>query len=186
MRAAKDAILKQADIGPGYKLTQYQPTAQSEQDDAALNHCIGRPPSPVHQTAKLFSKQFSRGDSLIILASITFVDTEQTAQEDVTALRGPRAESCIKQSFLDQSKRAGEQASVDVTNLSPSPTGSAPAANYRIKIFARINGGTIPEFLDIVQAIKGRAEVSVSFQNVNQPVPASIERRAMSAMLGRL
>jgi hypothetical protein len=186
MRAARTAILKLADIGNGYKETQYQPTAQSNRDDAALNSCIGRPPSPVHQTAKVFSKQFSRGDTLTILASITFVDTLETARADIDALRGPRAEKCIKQSFLEQYKRTGGQASVSINPLAPSPTGNEPSASYRIKVLAQTANGTIPEFLDLVQAIRDRAEVSATFQDVNRPVSASIEQRAMSAMLGRL
>jgi hypothetical protein len=186
MRLARVAILKLADIGSGYKQTPYQPTAQSAQDDAALNECIGRPPSPIHQTAKVFSMQFSQGDTLAILASITFVDTARTANADIEALRGARAEKCIKQSFLEQYRRTGGQATVSVHPLAPSPTGNEPSASYRIKILAQTANGTIPEFLDLVQVIKDRAEVSATFQDVNQPVPASIEHRAMSAMLGRL
>jgi len=186
MRAARAAILKLADVGSTYKETPYQPTAQSAQDDAALNSCIGRPPSPVHQTAKVFSMQFSRGDTLTILASITFVDTLETANADIVALRGLRAEKCIKLSLLEQYRRTGGQAAVSINPLVPSPAGNEPSANYRIKVLAQTANGTIPEFLDLVQVIKDRAEVSATFQDVNQPVSASIERRAMSAMLGRL
>jgi hypothetical protein len=186
MQLARAAILKLADIGSGYKETTYQPTAQSAQDDAALNGCIGRPPSPVHQTAKVFSMQFSQGDTLAILASITFVDTLETANAEIEALRGKRAEKCIKQSFLEQYRRTGGQATVSVNPLVPSPTGNEASASYRIKILAQTANGTVPEFLDLVQAIKDRAEVSATFQDVNQPVSASIEQRAMSAMLGRL
>jgi hypothetical protein len=140
----------------------------------------------VHQTAKVFSEQFSRGDTQAILASITFVDTGRIAQEDLTALRGPRAERCIRESFLAQYLRTTGRASVDVSVLSPSPTGGTQSANYRIKVLAKISGGTLPVFVDLVQVIKGRAEVSATFQDVNQPVPSSIEHHAMSAMLGRL
>jgi hypothetical protein len=186
MELARAAILKPADIGSGYKETPYQPTAKSAQDDAALNGCIGRPPSPVHQTAKVFSMQFSQGDTLAILASITFVDTLETASADIEALRGKRAEKCIKQSFLEQYRRTGGQATASVIPLVPSPTGNEASASYRIKILAQTANGTVPEFLDLVQATKDRAEVSATFQDVNQPVSASIEQRAMSAMLGRL
>jgi hypothetical protein len=186
MRAATVAILKLADVGIRYKQTPYRDTAQAEHDDAELNACIGRPPSDLHQTAKVFSKQFSRGDTQTILASITFVDTQRTAQEDLAALRGRRAEQCISRSFLAQYERTVGHATVSIASLDPSPTANVPSANYRLKVLAQISGGTIPVFVDIAQAIKGRAEVSASFMDVNQPVSFLIEQHAMSAMLGRL
>jgi hypothetical protein len=186
MRAATVAILKLADVGIKYKQIPYRDTAQAEHDDAALNACIGRPPSALHQTAKVFSKQFSQGDAQTILASITFVDTQRTAQEDLAALRGQRAKQCIRRSLLAQYERTGGHATVSIASLDPSPTANAPSANYRLKVLAQISGGTIPVFVDIVQAIKGRAEVSASFMDVNQPVSFLIEQHAMSAMLGRL
>jgi hypothetical protein len=186
MRAAKAAILRLADVGPGFKQTPYQPTAQARSDDAALNRCIGRPPSVVHQTAEVFSMQFSRGDSQIILASITFVDSPQTAQQDVAALRGARARACVKNSLLVQYRRTDKQATASIGPLRPSPTGTAPSANYRIKVLAQISDGTLPVLVDLAQATKGRAEVSAEFMDVNQPVPASLELRAMTVMLDRL
>jgi len=46
---------------------------------------------------EVFSMQFSQGDTLAILASITFVDTQETANADIEALRGrePRSASSV-------------------------------------------------------------------------------------------
>ena len=185
-RAAERAILKLADVGPGFVQTQYQPTVQSERDEAALNRCIGRPSATAHQTAVVYSMQFSKGDSEKIFASITFVDTNTTAQEDVAALQGERGQACAKQSFLQQVVEAGDTATATIEPLIPSPTGGAVSANYRI--LAQVSAGpdTLPFIIDIVQVIKGRAEISASFQDVNQSVAASFERRVMTAMLERL
>jgi hypothetical protein len=46
------------------------PSAQSSQDDDALNQCLERPPTRQRETAKRFSDQFSSGDKRTILASI--------------------------------------------------------------------------------------------------------------------
>jgi hypothetical protein len=130
--------------------------------------------------------QFSKGDSEKIFASITFVDTNTTAQEDVAALQGERGQACAKQSFLQQVVEAGDTATATIEPLIPSPTGGAVSANYRI--LAQVSAGpdTLPFIIDIVQVIKGRAEISASFQDVNQSVAASFERRVMTAMLERL
>ena len=130
--------------------------------------------------------QFSKGDSEKILASITFVDTNATGQEDVAALQGARGQACTKQSFLQQVAEVGDTATAAIGPLIPSPTGNAASANYRI--LAQVSAGpdTLPFLIDIVQVVKGRAEISASFQEVNQSVPASFERRVMTAMLERL
>lgn len=185
-RAAEYAILKLVDVGSGFVQTPYQPTAQSERDEAALNRCIGRPSATDHQTAVVYSMQFSKGDSEKILASITFVDTDTTAQEDAAALQGARGQACTKQSFLEQIAEAGDTATATITPLIPSPTGDAVSANYRILAQVSAGSDTLPFIVDIVQAVKGRAEISAYFQDVNQSVPASLERRAMTAMLERL
>jgi hypothetical protein len=130
--------------------------------------------------------QFSKGDDEIISASITFVDTVLDAKEDTVALQGPRGERCAIQSFLTQLREQGDASVATIGPLTPSPTGSALSANYRIRTQVQAGTETLPFFVDQVQVMKGRAEVSASFQEVNQPVPASLERRVMAAMLGRL
>jgi hypothetical protein len=184
--SAEHAILKLADLGSGFVQTPYQPTAQSERDEAALNRCIGRPSATDHQTALVYSMQFARGDSEKILASITFVDTNATAQEDVAALQGARGRVCTKQSFLQQVAEVGDTATATIKPLAPSPTGDAASANYRILAQVTAGPDTLPFTIDIVQVIKGRAEISASFQDVNQSVPLSLERRVMTAMLEKL
>jgi hypothetical protein len=186
LRAAQRAILTAKDLDQPFKETTYQPVPTADDDDAKLSRCIGRPPSRVHQTAKVFSPQFSRGDAEMILASITFVDTEATAADDVSALQGPTASRCIRQSFLEQFQRNNRVGSAEVSGLSPDLTENAPSANYRLRVVAQTSTGDLPVFVDLLQATKGRAEVSAEFLDVNQPVSASVEQRAMSAMLDRL
>jgi hypothetical protein len=185
-RAAEHAILKLTDVGSGFVQTPYQPTAQSERDEAALNRCIGRPSATDRQTAVVYSMQFSKGDSEKILASITFVDTDTSAQEDTAALQGARGQACTKQSFLQQIAEAGDTATATIEPLTPSPTGDATSANYRILAQVMAGPETLPFIMDIVQVIKGRAEVSASFQDVNGSVPASLERHVMTVMLEKL
>lgn len=186
IRAAKHAILKLTDLGSGFTETPYQPTAQSDRDEAILNTCIGRPFTTAHQTALVYSMQFSKGDSEKIFASITFVDTDMTAQEDTAALRDSRGEKCTKQSFVKQLAEVGDTATATISPLTPSPTDGGISANYRIRTQVPAGQDVLPFFVDLAQAAKGRAEISATFQDVNQPVPALLERRVMAAMLGRL
>jgi hypothetical protein len=186
MHAAEHAILRLSDLDAGFTQTPYHSTAQSERDEAAMNKCIGRPTATSHQTTVVYSMQFSKGDSEKILASITFVDSEKTGQEDVAALQGTLGQKCTKQSLLEQIKAAGGSATATISPLPLSPTKNMAAANYRIKALVSTGQETIPFYVDIIQVIKGRAEVSASFQDVNQPVSASLEQRAMAAMLERL
>jgi hypothetical protein len=186
MRAAEHAILKLTDLGSGFIQTPYQPTAQSGRDQETFNSCIGRPSTTSHQTAVVYSMQFAKGDSEKIYASITFVDTDSTAQEDIAALQDSRGKTCTKQSFIQQLAEVGDTAAVTTDPLTPSPTGGVPSANYRIRTQVPVGQDVLPFFVDLAQVTKGRAEVSATFQDVNQPVPASLERRVMAAMLGRL
>jgi hypothetical protein len=186
LHAAQFAILRLADMGAGYQQTPYQSTAQTRADNAALSRCVGLPAPSVHQTAQVFSDQLSQGN-LEILASIAFVATSKTARADLAAFRGARAAGCITQAFLTQYRRTGGKATASAGPLRPSPAGSAPAAGYRLKVLAQTTGGSsVPVFLDVVRVIKGRAEVLATFQDENQPVPAAVERHAISVMLGRL
>ena len=182
----KHANVKVARFGVWLYQAPYQPTAQSDRDEAILNTCIGWPATTAHQTALVYSMQFSKGDSEKIFASITFVYTDMTAQEDTAALRDSRGEKCTKQSFVKQMAEVGDTATATISPLTPSPTDGGISANYRIRTQVPAGQDVIPFFVDLAQATKGRAEVSATFQDVNQPVPASLERRVMAAMFGRL
>jgi hypothetical protein len=185
-RAAEFAILRLADMGPGYRQTRFQPTAQVRQGSVTLSRCIGRPPGSLHQTAQAFSEQLSRG-SLEILASIIFVSTRQAAQGDLAAFQGPKAPGCLRQSYLTQYERTGGKATASIGPLRPPPASRATSADYRLRVLAQTTTGSkVPVFIDVVRVVRGRAEVTVTFQDVNQAVPEAVERRAISAMLGRL
>jgi hypothetical protein len=185
-RAAEFAILRLADMGPGYRQMRFQPTAQIRQGSVALSRCIGRPPGSVHQTAQAFSEQLSRG-SLEILSSIIFVSTRRAAQGDLAAFQGPKAPGCLRQSYLTQYERTGGKATASIGPLRPRPASPAASADYRLRVLAQTTTGSkVPVFIDVVRVVRGRAEVTATFQDVNQAVPEAVERRAISAMLGRL
>ena len=153
IRAAKHAILKLTDLGSGFIETPYQPTAQSDRDEAILNTCIGRPFTTAHQTALVYSMQFSKGDSEKIFASITFVDTDMTAQEDTAALRDSRGEKCTKQSFVKQMAEVGDTATATISTLwaihlsgpdENRPLDAVVVAAWRTKILRLVRSAEYP------------------------------------------
>src|SRR5262249_6737497 len=148
---------------------------------------LGRPPTATHQTARAFSPTFTR-DTDMIIGSVTFVQSNETAQADIAALRdASRAVPCLHDSLTAQLSRAGSPAQVEVSQISPPPGGpDIDAAAYRLRMLAGADDPRTLYVVDMASAGKGRAEVSVSFHYVNQLIPADIEQRAVRAVLDRL
>lgn len=177
---AEQALPMVDDVGPGYRATPFTPSSSSREEDATLNVCLGRPPTVQHETARAFSSNFTIGDARAILVGITFVDAADTARADLGALADlVRAGSCLKESLLRQLRSTG--ATVEVIPIDPPPGGDGVVA-YRLRVVA----GPPPVVFDLVSAVRGRAEVSVSFQDVNQPVPADLQDRLVRLVLDRL
>jgi hypothetical protein len=177
-RMAEQAVLSAADVDRGYQGSMFVPSDDAREEDARLNACLGRPPTVQHETARAFSPNFSMGDQRQILVGVTFVDTTETARADLTALAGGQAEGCLRESLLRQLGTNG--ATAEVTSLVPPPGGAGVVA-YRLRVVAGP-----PVLLDIVSAVRDRAEVSVSFQDVNRPFPAAEEDRLVGLVLARL
>jgi hypothetical protein len=178
-RAAEQAVLTPQDVGSDYRTSPFVASASSRQEDAALSQCLGRPPTAEHETARAFSPVFSKGDAQQILVGVTFVDSVATAHDDLAALAYPaRAPECLRASLLRQ---LGRDATVEVTPVVPSPGGEG-GVTWRMRVVA----GPPPAVVDVVSVARGRAEVSLSFQDVNQPVPGEVQDRLMGAVLGRL
>jgi hypothetical protein len=186
-QVAQAAILNQQDVGPDYQATPFTPDTQDSAYDAALNACLGRPPAATRETARAFSPTFTK-DSDMIIGSIAFVDSNETAQADITALRDtPRTLPCIHDSLTAQLSRSGSSAQVEVSPISSPPGGSdVDAAAYRLRILAEASDPRTLYVIDMASALKGRAEISVSFRYASNLAPADIEDRAVRAMLDRL
>jgi hypothetical protein len=174
-------------MGPDYRATPFTPDPNKAADDAALNACLGRPPAPTHERARAFSPKFTI-DYQEIQADITVVDSNETSRADIAPLRDtPRAVLCIKDLLIRQLSREGASAQVDVSRVSPPPGGpDVDVVAYRLKLLASVGDQSTPYVVDMVSAVKGRAKISVDFQNYNQPVPVDIQDRAVRAMLDRL
>lgn len=186
-QVAQAAILNQQDMGPDYRATPFTPDSDDAADDAALSTCLGRPPTATHERARAFSPEFTV-DFQVIHASITFVDSNETAQADVAALRDtPKAMPCLKDLLTTQLSRENASAQIEASQISPPPGGpDVDVVAYRLKFLAELDGQRIPYVVDMVSAAKGRAEMSVSFVDFNKPVPADIQDGAVRAMLDRL
>jgi hypothetical protein len=183
-RAAERAVPTLQDLGDGYAASPFVPSAGDRAEDAQLSSCLGRPPTAEHETARAFSPQFSQGDARAVLAGITFVDSPDTARDDLAALAdGQRAPGCLRESMLRQLGRSGGRgdAAVAVTRVDPPPGGAGVVA-YRLTV----QSGPLPVVVDLLSAVVGRAEVQVSFRDAVRPVPGDVQNRVVGLCLARL
>ncbi|MBV8993836.1 MAG: hypothetical protein JO287_09065 [Pseudonocardiales bacterium] len=180
--------MNQQDMGPDYRSAPFTPDPQDAADDAAFRTCIGRPATATHETVKVFSSVFTL-DFKSILSDITFADSDNTARANMAALHDkPKAAACFKNAITAQLSRSGGSAHVEVSPIDPPPGGAnVDVIAYRLQILAGENGQEPqPLVVDLVSALKGRAEISAHFQDLNQPVPTDIQDRVIRAMLNRL
>jgi hypothetical protein len=182
-QAAERALPIVQDLGTDYATAPYVPSADARAEDARLSECLGRPPTAEHETARAFSPQFTEGDARIVLAGITFVDGVDTASADLAALADePRAAPCLRESMVRQLQEAGGKADAVTTARVDPPPGGRGVVAYRLTV----QSGSVPVVVDLVSAVAGRAEVSVSFQDPLRPVPADLQDRVVRACLNRL
>jgi hypothetical protein len=187
-QVAQAAIMNQHDMGADYLASPYTPSPQDAADDAAFRACLGQPATAKAETATVFSPIFTM-DFKVVLGNITFVDSDKTAQAYIAALHDtPKAVSCLKSSTTEQLSRSGGSAQVEVSPIYPSPGGAnVDVIAYRLQILSGENGqDPQPVVVDLVSALKGRAEISVHFQDLNQPVPTDIQDHVVRTMLDRL
>lgn len=187
-QVAQAAILNRQDMGPDYLAAPFAPGPQDAADDAAFHACLGQPATTTYKTAKVSSSVFTQ-DFKVVLSDITFADSNKTAQAYITAMRDtPRAMSCLQNSIIAKLTRSGGSAQVQVSQINPPPGGAnVNVVAYRLQILAAEDGqDPQPVVVDLVSGCKGRAKISIHFQELNQPVPSDIEDRVVRAMLDRL
>lgn len=187
-QVAQAAIMNQQDMGPDYRATPFTSSPQDAADDAAFHACLGQPATATDETASVFSPVFTL-DFKEILGNITFVDSTKTAEAYIAALHDtPKTVSCLKNSMIAQLSRSGGSVQVEVNQINPPPGGAnVNVIAYRLRILAAAAGqDPQPLVVDLVSALKGRAEVSVHFDDLNQPVPTDIQARVVRMMLDRL
>lgn len=92
---------------------------------------------------------------------------------------------CLRESRLRQYTGPGTPSTVDVSRTAQPPDGADVVA-YRLRVIAGPPGFELPVILDVVSAVRGRAEVSITFRDINQPVPAGQQDRLVRAVLDRL
>ncbi len=179
-------MLRLKDLGKGFQGLPYMTNPRAGQDEQALSTCLGGPPPRQHETARAFSSQFVRDDGRRVQASVTFADTAERAAADLRDLRGAKAISCLKDLMIKQLRRLSyELHGIDVVPISPI-TDLPDVVAYRFTVVIDVNDQDITQIIDLISAIRGRAEVQATFQDVNEPVESSLESRAMLAMLNRL
>lgn len=185
-KAAKAAVLRQSDVGSAYQEKPYLPSFQAPHDDAIEQRCLGRPPSVTEQTAVAFSPEFTKGDARQVLASVTFVRSSAMATADLNALQSRKAPACLMKVFTMQLRRAQQATPRVVLMRIPFHLDTIAVCEYRFRATVRTVGGDLTQYFDLISAIRGRAEVQATFQDVNRPADHAFEEHVVNAMIQRL
>lgn len=186
--AALKVVLSRVDLGPAWTSRPRTPSLFDAEDNAAAERCLDRVGAKLRQTAEVWSEQFGQGDARTILASVVFVDDRSVAEADLAAHQHDKAVPCLRQLLQVQLARSqSESATSDVqgSRLSLPDVGAPAVAAFRFKVITSSSGQDLPTFADVVLAVKGRAEIQATFQDVGQPVAEALEVQVMSAMIRR-
>ncbi len=180
-QTAEQALPTSADFDSSFSASPFEPRNAPE-EDSALNNCLGLGPTAVHETARAYSPIFTSGAGTRIQFSITFADSEQKAGSDLAGYMQEGAGECVRQSFLRQLERTGNPTGVAQSRIAPAPGGEEASA-FRLVLQPE---SSAPRIVDLVTAVRGRAEITATFINVQDPVTEQEEDRLIRLCLDRL
>lgn len=178
---AEAALPTPGDAGSAYSATPFEP-ADAPEEDTELNTCLGIEPTAQSETARAFSSVFTTGAGTRLQMSVTFVESASTANAELAAYASDRAAECVRQSQVRQLNQVGVLGEVEHQFVDP-PVSVDSAVAHRL-IIDRQSGA--PRIIDLVLAVKGRAEVTATFIRVQEPVPAAEQDRLLRLVLDRL
>jgi hypothetical protein len=198
--AAQAASLKLSDFPAGW-------TSQPQSNDTAgqgvtnqLAKCLGVNPSQLTKApAEYDSPNFS--DSNNDTASST-VGYRATASEQQTAfglISSPKTPGCLTtavqavisdaiQHPSNPSETLPSSAKLGAATVSPMsfPQVGDSSVAYQVQVPVSYEGLNVTIYLDAIYSIKGRADVSMTFEGVLQPFPSDQEQHYTSLVVGRL
>lgn len=203
--AAQAALLTLADFPSGWEAKQRSPsTADTPEAKAAtkkFGDCLGADPSlfdDVSSGAKAKSDRFTDSKNLRVESNVTLEGSESIVSQGFAALTKPEARGC----FGDFIKTATAYGLEHPSNGSSPPEGLAlgdptvgtvnlaglpnEAVVYRVMLPFTIKGLSIKLYIDFVFAAQGRAEMTLTFQNVGDPFPNDLEATLTATAVGRL
>jgi hypothetical protein len=184
-RERVEAVTMRAeDLTPEWRPSPPDTSMESEGDASRFAQCLGRPEPKTVRTATLASPRFEVTDRSRASSTVQTVKSADIAEDDFAALDGSRATGCLRQrlqAVLDRESTPGNAPQRIVVERLPGIDVGARAAAFRAVV-------TYPSgeaYLDVVNVQKDELEVTATFFNRENPLPADFERTVVTRMLAR-
>lgn len=183
METAKKLVLVAGDFPPGWTAKPDDQT-QSPEDKATaaeLSACVGTT-GDESETARWSGDGFSK-DQYEISSDANLVKDKDLFAKDVDAIKGPKLQSCTKDTFTKVlTKQLGEApASVDAVPLQVTQHG-----DVTVGLRMTVKAGSDTVYLDLVLLGRNRAEVTATIFSVGQPPDAALEKTLLDKLGSRV
>lgn len=186
---AEKANLNQADFPSGWTSTPHEALPGEDELAKEVADCLGISPPTSRAIAEARSPDFSSGLATQASSVITFVGSEDEAEEDAEAFASDKFAPCAEPAFAKQIQQvAPEGATVNDVKVAKSTfaeTGDRTVA-YRVTATIQVGEMPVPINIDLVRIFKDRAEVQLTFVNPGQPFPPDLARSLAGKVVGRL
>jgi hypothetical protein len=180
---------------PGFTVSREPPAkhhGNEAQLEERLGHCAGALGANHGAGGEHGSPQFVQaGDQLgvRISSSVSFLTSNAAATSELAVLRSQRTRKCLVnylQQLLHSQRLAGASAiHISIAQGSPPAPGSAGGFGWRVTAVFRVHRLTVPYYLDVLGFVYKRAEVMLLSSAALVPVPAGVEERLFTLLLGR-
>jgi hypothetical protein len=201
--AAEAASLKLADFPAGWTSQPSSSSTATNNDEkmkADLYKCLGvTEASMTHSPASYDSPDFADSDDHTASSTVGYRATSADQQKAFEPLSDPKFSGCLSSTFAalmdeaikhptDTKDTIPEGVTLGKTTVSPMsfPQFGDKSVAYQVEIPISYKGLDFNEFLGAVFAIKGRADVSMTFESSGDPFPVDQAQHYTGLVVGRL
>ena len=171
--AVNKIALQASDFPPGWTSAPFE--GEDDESERTLASCLGLEYAPDRPRAN--SAQFSKGELTQAGSSAELAPSTEVAAAEFAAIKGPKANACIKQQFdkeLAEDSGGAAFAPVKVQALQFPKAGDETHALRLTTAVTAPDGSSVPIHADAVFVRKGRAEMTLFFLNAGEPFPSAL------------
>jgi hypothetical protein len=186
--AAEEINLTEADLADWQATPAGPDDADDDELDAEMRECVGLPPKDdENPTADVDSDDFTQGQ-MQISSSVTFLTTEELAQEQRDAYASEDAEGCVEEIFgrfiTDQLPGATVD-ELEVERLTASDDLGDGGFAYRLNLSLSAQGQSATLVSDYRGVLVGRAGIGLTTVSVGDPVDEDLQQELLEKMVER-
>jgi hypothetical protein len=192
---ARAVNLTASDV-PGFSAARRSAPPPRKRAEGELFRCAGGRGAPRHgragDVAQAGSPSFELRRGIIDLGVSSEVGVARSpalADAELAALHSGRVRACF-QRYLDSVLAAGRPSRTNVGPVaiesgSPPATGAAGSFGWRVRASFRLDGVSVPVYLDLLGFVYGPARVTLVSSGALRPFPALAQQRLFSLLLLR-